>query len=634
MTSIKTELARRVLAVGVGAATISSMFAVAVLGARPVMAVAPAHQSVTSANWSQGYEYSPAGGDSWFTTWADDGNLYSTSDDTTGWGTCSSNVAISKEVGSDPLNLTGSDVNCMAGWGGVGDAQGHGDNGSWKTSGITSIGGTLYLWITRDIYNDPNNGHRETSKNPCLLKSTDHGQTWSGPSQSTCFSSPMFVTTAFGAPAFVQYGQDGSGGVDGGDTYVYSISNNGSWDNGDSMILGRVPKSLIGNLNASDWQFYSGAGTWSSSTSSAVNLIAEQNHLGLAGVTYDPALGMYILASWYYPGVSGYGLLSNYPETKWNFFQSPKPWGPWTKMSLTDWNPQGYYNPIFVNKFMGGDGLTDYLFTTGNFAVPSLYKLTVVQAHLGTGVSTEYNDNAAGVTYSGAGWVYSPNRGYGDYQDDLHYTQSNGDSVTFNFSGSGIQYIGELYPGFGTANVSVDGGIPTSVSASNTGTGRIAQWTIYASQGLTNGAHTITITKTSGTYATVDAFIVTRPLTNDNDAAVAYSGTGWIYSSTTFGDYGDDLHYTQVNADSASYNFSGTGIQYIGELYPGFGSVSISIDGGPAVTASEESPDGSRVAQATIFSDLELASGSHTITVAKSTGTYATVDAFAVRTTI
>ena len=40
--------------------------------------------------------------------------------------------------------------------------------------------------------------------------------------------------------------------MDNADRYVYALSNNGFWDNGNNQVLGRVPRDQIGALKASD----------------------------------------------------------------------------------------------------------------------------------------------------------------------------------------------------------------------------------------------------------------------------------------------------------------------------------------------------------------------------------------------
>src|SRR5689334_10085794 len=50
------------------------------------------------------------------------------------------------------------------------------------------------------------------------------------------------------------------------------------------------------------------------------------------------------------------------------------------------------------------------------------------------------NDTDSSIVYSGA-WGYSSGRGAGDYQNDVHYTSSNGDSAELSFIGTGIEVV-------------------------------------------------------------------------------------------------------------------------------------------------------------------------------------------------
>ncbi len=66
--------------------------------------------------------------------------------------------------------------------------------------------------------------------------------------------------------------------------------------------------------------------------------------------------------------------------------------------------------------------------------------------------------------------------------------------------------ISEKYSNEGNSTFSIDGGTATTVSmASST---RQVQQTVFTASGLTNGTHTLKITKTSGTYLVIDAYIV------------------------------------------------------------------------------------------------------------------------------
>ena len=120
-----------------------------------------------------------------------------------------------------------------------------------------------------------------------------------------------------------------------------------------------------------------------------------------------------------------------------------------------------------------------------------------------TGVS---NDTAPSIRYSGGSWAYYPARGLGDYQDDVHAATANGDSVTVTFTGTGISLVTETNSDEGTIAVCLDGASQGSVNAA--ATSRHAQQTIYATGSLPLGRHTLTLTKTGGSYLVIDRFDV------------------------------------------------------------------------------------------------------------------------------
>jgi len=67
------------------------------------------------------------------------------------------------------------------------------------------------------------------------------------------------------------------------------------------------------------------------------------------------------------------------------------------------------------------------------------------------------NDTSPNATYQGAGWGYSPNRGYGDYLNDVHATAVDGDYVLYTFIGTGVDVITETSTDRGVMDVQVDG---------------------------------------------------------------------------------------------------------------------------------------------------------------------------------
>ena len=124
----------------------------------------------------------------------------------------------------------------------------------------------------------------------------------------------------------------------------------------------------------------------------------------------------------------------------------------------------------------------------------------------GFNVTGVHNDTNSSITYTGASWRYSANRSFGDYQDDVHATTANGDSATVTFTGTGISLVTETNSDEGTIAVSLDGASQGTVNASSAS--RQAQQTVYTVSGLPLGRHTLTLTKTGGSWLVIDRFDV------------------------------------------------------------------------------------------------------------------------------
>jgi len=116
---------------------------------------------------------------------------------------------------------------------------------------------------------------------------------------------------------------------------------------------------------------------------------------------------------------------------------------------------------------------------------------------------TRINDTDPGITYS-SGWVYSANRGAGDYYNDVHDTSVNGNYAQYAFTGTGVRYVTETYSDEGNVDVYLDGVFQRTVNC-NTATRQVQQF-MYSATNLAYGSHTIKIVKTSGNYILLDAF--------------------------------------------------------------------------------------------------------------------------------
>jgi hypothetical protein len=118
------------------------------------------------------------------------------------------------------------------------------------------------------------------------------------------------------------------------------------------------------------------------------------------------------------------------------------------------------------------------------------------------------DDDDQSITYSGS-WGARGFRGFGDYEDNVHYTLTNGNWASISFTGTGISFVSELSSDQGEIAWSVDGAAAVTADTSlPAGSARQAQQTIFASATLAAGTHVLKITKNTGTYMTIDAFHV------------------------------------------------------------------------------------------------------------------------------
>ena len=121
-------------------------------------------------------------------------------------------------------------------------------------------------------------------------------------------------------------------------------------------------------------------------------------------------------------------------------------------------------------------------------------------------LTTVVNDTDAGVLYSGS-WSTNGNRPSGDFGGDVHYTTTDGDAVTYAFTGKSISFITEKSADEGQIAVYLDGVLKKTVNASSADHNLGGQ-VVYSVSGLSAGTHLIKLVKVSGQYMLVDAFKV------------------------------------------------------------------------------------------------------------------------------
>jgi alpha-L-fucosidase len=117
------------------------------------------------------------------------------------------------------------------------------------------------------------------------------------------------------------------------------------------------------------------------------------------------------------------------------------------------------------------------------------------------------NDDDPGIVYSGRSWWVSTGRPYGNYKDDLHVADTNGDYFEYTFDGIGIDFISEKLDGVGQADVFIDGVLQTTIDGSSPV--RQVQHVLFHKD-VPAGTHTIKVVKKSGSWLCVDALRIIR----------------------------------------------------------------------------------------------------------------------------
>ncbi len=487
-------------------------------------------------------------GDTWDYIWADDDNLYSFGCDGKGYGAPSSmNLNFNCLKGSDWNALTGQLVNPMQEYGLNGAyLADHSTNlvernwskvprgPNWKVTGADSIDGVFYAFVAENWYGNQNAygsdsldpAMRQTVNNMSLIKSTDKGLTWTRAMAANA-RQPMWTNKMFSTGFFFKYGQNGGHThQDEQDKYAYAMSNDGYWNSGSAFYLGRVPRAKIGNLNAADWEFFRN-GSWTSDLNRATpvpGLPNGENKCTLGSPVWLATLHKYVAPVWYDTG--HYHEWYFPKDVTFAFYQADHPWGPWACVGETSalqfigdrtGKAHRWYGPVFSPKFItdhpDGSVTAIMLFSGSTWEndPSSLYKnnscpVTLYPYPLPP-LREMFNDTAA--QYS-AGWLYQTNRGYGDWQDDIHVTTTAGSYCDFTFTGEGVEILSEKFHDMGVVEVQLDGGSQGIFDLYQDPMPRLYRIPFFRKLDLPPGRHTVRVIDraTSGAFCIVDGFRV------------------------------------------------------------------------------------------------------------------------------
>jgi len=197
--------------------------------------------------------------------------------------------------------------------------------------------------------------------------STDMGQTWKETPHSPgnpIFPDPVapFKDTKIGAPHFVDFGKNMENSPDGNAYLVAhgSIDNdpmpkcdNASWITGDAIYLLRVKPSIENMNDASKYEFFSGYDgsrkpLWSHDFTKIKPLVEWNNNCGCVTMTYNEKLKRYLMFVSY--GVTSFTKFNTY------ILESEQITGPWKLVTyMKNFGEQAYFVNV-PTKFISNNG--------------------------------------------------------------------------------------------------------------------------------------------------------------------------------------------------------------------------------------------------------------------------------------
>jgi hypothetical protein len=235
----------------------------------------------------------------------------------------------------------------------------------------------------RDVPLAPNNGSffvnaiSQHGGVAAIMYSDDYGQSWQNiPGETT----PYFFGPRFGAPAFVGFGPGYIGVPEPFAGYVYAISNDENWENGNHIFLARVPRDQV--LEREAWEFYIGGRDahnpqWSTEEAAARPIFSDPGHVGHPSMTYNAALGRFLLLFGSDVIPHSYATPRQFARQHWHrqrelqIYEGATPWGPWFLVHYEpSWEGEHVaYLPQLPSKWFSDDGLSGTLMFSGDYSM-------------------------------------------------------------------------------------------------------------------------------------------------------------------------------------------------------------------------------------------------------------------------
>lgn len=323
------------------------------------------------------------GADTWYPSWAADGNLYSpwTDGNVNGLGSGSggenATTGSATILGDEPLHLVVT--NQVVFKSSPRPYEGRYPCGSLVYDGVWYYG-TYCLHPSGGVRRDDGVLYNWPWMGPFVgfRWSTDFGKTWTQTPYTP--EKPLFGEHALkgepvkiGAPHFVDLGKNLEHSPDGKAYLVAQGASDGenrryaynSWITADQVYLLRVKPSLANMNDVSKYEFFAGhdaqgAASWTSDFARIKPVAEWRDHAGCVTMTYDAPLKKFLLCV-----TDGGNTVSRYSTY---ILESDQITGPWKLVSfLKDFGEQAYFVNI-PSKFIGADGRSLWLCYAANFS--------------------------------------------------------------------------------------------------------------------------------------------------------------------------------------------------------------------------------------------------------------------------
>jgi hypothetical protein len=324
-----------------------------------------------------------ASADTWYPSWAANGNLYSpwTDGDVNGvksmsgliWGP-KPTTGYATIIGDDPLHLKITEVGVYPG--NPAPYEGRYPCGSLVYEGVWYYG--TYCLLDSD--GDPGKGLNWDILGPFVgfRYSTDYGKTWTDTPHTPAH--PLFGEPAkpggkvkIGSPHFVDFGKNMQYSPDGKAYLVGQGATdpdpkprpaNLSWITGDQIYMARVQPSIQNMNDLAKYEFFAGYDAkgnpiWTHDFSRIKPLVDWNDNCGCVTMTYDAALKKYLMCI-----TDGGNTISKFNTY---ILESDRITGPWKLgVYMRHFGEQAYFVNI-PSKFISADGRTAWLCYAANF---------------------------------------------------------------------------------------------------------------------------------------------------------------------------------------------------------------------------------------------------------------------------